>query len=290
MDRSLLARLRTFAIGFILFAVSGQAHSLIINATFAGGTAHASSTGTGNLQSIFGAAADWWEAAIQDPFTLNLTYQWGSLSVLGSHSLTAQAGGRETAGTITFDNDGSTDWWLDATPFDASEFSTFTAYQADLGGGLINTGRVYTGGIGDAGTDFDLFNSVIHEIGHSLGMSSANLSFQSEARQPGPGDSDIDVTIAGFAGTILAVRSTTAHYLSTGDTAQASLGRIVSRGSRHMLSCVDILGNAQISGFTNFNCDPDNPSVSVPEPGLLTLVGIGLAGMAWTRRRKRLVG
>lgn len=278
-----VAAVAVVALGTSLQASSASA--LTINSTFGGGTAHASTTGTGNLQSIFTAAADWWEAAILDTHTLNLRYQWGGLGVLGSHSLTGEGGTphRETAGTITFDNDGTTAWWRDATPYDSSEFSTFNTFSADLGGGVINTGRVYTGG--NFGAFFDLFNTAIHEIGHALGMSSANDAFVAEARTPNPGDSDIDVDRAGFVGTVLPVRLTSAHYLSTGDTAQASLGRFVSTGSRHMLSCVDILGNAQISQFTNFNCDPDNPS-TISEPGTLAVLGLGLVGLAFARRRR----
>jgi hypothetical protein len=276
------------AAGVAAALASSPASALTINTVFTGGAAHGSSTGTGNLQDVFRAAADWWEAAIFDNFVLDINYGWGALGggTLGSHSLVSQSGGRETEANITIDNDGSTDWWMDGTPFDASEFTAYNEYSGDLGGGVINTGRVYTGGIGNAGSDYDLFNTVIHEIGHALGMSSANLSFQAEARSPAPGDSDVDVTIAGFAGTTLAVRTTSAHYLSSGGTAQASLGRVVSRGSRHMLSCVDILGAAQLSSFTSFSCDPDNPG-SVPSPATPLLIGAGL--LAWVSRRRRVI-
>jgi len=292
MRKLSLVRLRNTIIGMILLVFSGQTNALTINTTFAGGAAPGSAVGPGNVQDIFGTAADWWESAILDPFTLNLTFQWGALGggTLGLHQLQTQAGGRETSGLITFDNDGTTDWWLDGTPADASEFSTFTESSADLGGGLINTGRVYTGATGLAVGNFDLFNTAIHEIGHALGMSSANFSYQGESWP----DNDVDVAAPlPFAGTVIQTRNgntpetgatSNAHFLTAAHP-NATLGRVVSRGSRYMLTCVDILANAQISGFSNIDCDPD--LVSVPEPGTIGLIGLGLLGLAFSRRRSR---
>ncbi|HEX5052383.1 MAG TPA: hypothetical protein VFZ65_11455 [Planctomycetota bacterium] len=213
------------------------------------GAPPATVAGGGNLTAIFNAAADWWEGTlVTSPYTVTITYQWGPLSgsTLGLHSLVSQGGSpnRETAGTITFDNDGTSSWFLDPTPCANTEFTTGpTLASANLGGGLMNTGRTYTGGTGSASGRTDLFSVCLHEIGHALGLSSANTSFVAEAGV----DLSIDVTAPRpFPGAAIPTVSG-AHLNLTSALMFPSIGT----GLRHLPTDADALANAQVSQMTN---------------------------------------
>ena len=205
----------------------------------------ANATGAGNLATIFNAACDWWEAAlVTSPYTLTLTYQWGPRSgtTLASHSLTAQGGtpNRETAGTITFDNDGSTDWFLDPTPLDPSEYTTYSEGTGGYGGGVMNNQMSWSGPTGAAVNQFDLFRTALHEVGHALGLSSLNVAFQAER-----GDNDVDVTAPRpFVGSAIPLNSASAHVTPT---SMLMCGGCATRNLRRYPSLADMLANAQIS-------------------------------------------
>ncbi len=254
-----------------------QTSALTIVRNFDGSVAPTNTAGGGNLVDLFDAAADWWELAILDDFTLALNFSWAPLDTAkADHGLVSQAGGRETEGNIRFDNDESFSWFLDSTPHLNEEYQTFTEFELDLGGGLINVGRVWSDPIGDAVGRFDLLQTAKHEIGHALGMSNANTAYTTENA-----DGDIDIMAPRpFAGAVLQV--TGSHFTNALDNALMWGGGLPT-DSRRLQSAVDILAMAEVSEWQDFDLDPSH---AVPEPSTLLLLGSSLAGLAvWQRRR-----
>ncbi|MEO6593296.1 MAG: hypothetical protein ABIP94_00925 [Planctomycetota bacterium] len=247
----------------LAFTPSQTSAQVTIVRNLGAGAQPATVAGGGNLTAIFNAAADWWEGTlVTTPYTVTITYQWGPLSggTLGLHSLVSQGGvpNRETAGNITFDNDGSSSWFLDPTPCANSEFTTGpTLTSANLGGGVLNTGRTFTGGTGSASGRTDLFSVCLHEIGHSLGLSSANTSFIAEAA-----DLDIDVTAPRpFPGSVIPTISG-AHLNLTNALMFPSIGTSL----RHLPTDADALSNAQVSQMTNISTMTSCPGTPGSSP------------------------
>ena len=248
-----MTRFHTLGLGLatMLAAVSfsGSAHAQVTIIRNQGvGAAPGSIAGGGSLNAIFNEACDWWESAlVTTPYTLTLTYRWAPLAVLGSHSLTAQGGSpnRETAGSIRFDNDGSSSWFMDPTPCDNSEYTSgVNISTANLGGGTLNTGRTMNGATGSASGRTDMFAVCLHEIGHALGLSSANTSFIAEN-----GDLDVDVTAPRpFPGSTIPTVSGAHINIST-----ALMFPTFGSGLRRLPSDADVLANSQISGMTGIN-------------------------------------
>jgi hypothetical protein len=185
---------------------------------------------------------------LEDQHTVTLTFDWAPLSTgtRGQHQLTAEGGNphRETAGTILIDNDGSTVWFIDPTPDDASEFPTYSSLAGNLGGGVMNVSHRFDGGTG-AAANWDLFTTCKHEIGHALGLSNANDAFAVERA-----DGDVDVTTPRpYAGAAI---PTVSSHLNL-SAALMSPGSTRTAGQRTIRSAADVVADAQISKFVPLN-------------------------------------
>ncbi len=277
---------------------------LMINLTNGGGAAPGTTQGTGTLGYVMQHAAQVWELAYNGSgfsHSVDIVYRWEGLGggTLGSHSLTGQGGSpnRETSALIRFDNDGSSLFFLDGTlngsdPLNSGneEYLTYSETAADFGGvnNSINNRRYFAGANGDALGAFDLFTIALHEIGHALGLSSANNSYQSEAWP----DNEIDVTsiLPAYDGAIIPTNngatpetgsSSNAHLSSSDPRTQFALMFPNAFTSERVLpSEIDILANAQLSQFSN----PNFNLTAVPEPSSLALCVLSLAAL--TRRSR----
>jgi hypothetical protein len=144
---------------FLVLGAAAPAHAQL-NVTLNGALGDLDGDGDGgaNEAAMAQAVVACWAARIVTNRPFTLTIAGGSLSggTLGQGAVTAVDGaGVPTAGALTMDNDGSTPWFVDATPLNSSEF---TAPDTQSQWRLLN---------GPAG--FDLFRSLSHEAGHALG-------------------------------------------------------------------------------------------------------------------------
>ena len=94
--------------------------------------------GGGTLSDVFDTAADWWEMAILDDHNVTISFSWAPLNSLAQATVYAPIPFKKAS--VKFDND-SVNWFVDPTPHDDSEWTTFTETVADLGGGPINVQR-----------------------------------------------------------------------------------------------------------------------------------------------------
>jgi hypothetical protein len=224
---------------------------------FVGGNPPANAAGGGDLMAIVNAAARTWESAYSDDSTLILYVGWGPVGDAGIHLLLEQGGhpNRETVGVIFFDNSGIVPFYMDPTPESNEEFGRLTAEYQDLGGGFVNVARVFSKPSGDAAGRVDLFSVAIHEIGHALGLCNANTTFLAQRAE---GALRITAEFP-YAGTVIPLAVNNSGVTSHIDATLVLYGSVmqgINSDERRIPSALDILANAQLSGFSILTLNP----------------------------------
>ncbi len=240
----------SLAVLFMFLSIS-EASALTIVTRFIGGTPPLDSSGSGNLTVIVNAAARMWESVYADPITVTLDYGWASIPDAGNHIAIGfnERGDQELVGLLLFDNSGATPFYLDPTPDINEEYQQNVEEYQDFGGGSINVARIFKQPAGDAAKFVDLFSVVLHEIGHAMGLSVGNHSFALESKNGFILLSDR----LPFAGTTAPLARNNTGFIPHFDVTEVAYGSLmggVNADERRIPSELDILTNAQISGYT----------------------------------------
>ncbi len=240
-----------------LFIFTPNASAITIVTHFIGGTPPANAVGGGSLPDIMNTAARMWESTYADETTITLHYGWATLDDAGTHTLIEQGENpnRELVGLILFDNSGAAPFYMDPSPSFNEEYKRRTEEYQELGSDFINVARIYLNPVGDADGRIDLLSVALHEIGHALGLCAANSSFIAQINNGG-------ITITNdlpFAGTVAPLSYNHSGYIPHFDSSIIAYGSVmagINGGERRIPSELDIVTNAQISGFTIDSLSP----------------------------------
>jgi hypothetical protein len=241
--------------GLLALAAQPASAALKIIPVFIGGEPPSGSmiAGGGNLQEIFQVAAQAWENVFKrggGNWTLRIEYGWTNDGGFAYERSVAFGGNpiRMTQSRVFFNNaptleEGVLGWFADATPTDNSEYGQYTDYRANVEGGFLNYGRVFSEATGDAANRVDLLTVAMHEIGHSLGLDRDYSGFANQFK---------------FAGMLFTIN----HGPHLGGSFGNVLPLMVpdpTAGWRQLISGDDALLLAQISSFDKPDLDAPNP-------------------------------
>ncbi|MFT5906398.1 MAG: hypothetical protein ACI9E1_002006 [Cryomorphaceae bacterium] len=314
------------AITGLSFSPSPASATLTINLDFTNFSSGAPSDGDAILgganlsdaQAVIQKAASYWESVFENSsssigwttnnsgnLTQNITVGWGgqagdTLASGGTSWFTGGGNGRWSSGTLTWDNDGTSKFYVDTDTTNSSEWRQSSSRDMPFNGVVMNAERVhFDAPAGIIRDNSDMMTVAIHEIGHALGFLG---SFPAYAASDIDSDGDIDITSGAYNGAQLAIDGGhTDFQIETppggdypydlgggsswvpGNIYPNVMGPSITTGTRKLLTEADI---AIVAEFLQFDMDTVNfnPSL-VPEPSSTLLLGLGSLALFVRRRR-----
>ncbi len=255
---------------------------------------------TANFKLNVAAAFTYLQNSILVPWTETVTFKLfdfkaAAISADGDSAIDHVDGnGRPDMSTIRLDSSDASHFYVDATPFDNSEYD-MNVVDATLGGSSVNVGRFgssVVGGIAENRTD--VLTLLLHELVHSAGFNFLDR-FDNLAGPVGTDNRKITVptTLTGFASDFdlpfisasdhvdpVAAGGIFAHAI----TSEPSFGE----NDRWLPTGAELYALCQVEGCAANEINPNLVASPVPVSGafwLMASAGLGLAGMA--RRRKQ---
>ncbi|MDF2232836.1 hypothetical protein P2H44_09745 [Albimonas sp. CAU 1670] len=266
------------------------------------------SAGSGTLLALAQAAANVWEAALDDGgagTVINISVGWANISGLGAttSSTSPSAGpgtvGRTNVKQVLLNADATYDWYLDPTPFDMTGEYSGTATldtTGDGAGGVLETGRRHGSATGDAAGRYDAFTVLVHEIAHAVGFGDyASSPFDlGEVDVVQPGTDDVfTIPLTNKGGGHVGEFDGSGNAVLTSDYMNALLYPFASPSRRVLPSEADVLVVAEIVGYilgdsrVGMSLSNGTFGAAVPLPAAGGLLAAGLLAMAAAGRRRR---
>ena len=262
---------------------------------------------TNTFKNDISVSLSYFTANIGVNWTEKITYTLASLgagTIADAQVNSTDANGRPATATIRFNIDASVAYFVDATPWDNSEFNIGSSTAA-LGGGTVNNSRqgAATAAGGAAGL-WDLVTLALHEDEHSIGISSGLARFTDLAGASGTTGRVLTIpkALSGLTNNFnIPITQNSAHYnggctvaappeddCTADDAAKGSATfnlAVVSqpgwgRGTRALPTALDYLGVCQVEGCTSVSQE-----IITPEPVSAGLLVSGLAAILVRRRR-----
>lgn len=258
-----------------LFAAPVDALNIILNFNAGANQAPAFDPAAAGLQALFAHAESFYQDVFEDTHTLTINYWYEDLddTTIGLHTLVSEGGipSRENEANIRIDTrvglgGALRNWFIDPTPDNNSEFAMQQTLWRDLsstqqndfynniGAAVPDTFEVGFTGTANAGGPAagitDMLSVVLHEVGHALGMSSANNSTVAQTA-----DLDYDFNSDFIFGQTLASEVADGANIAHLDNSFAIMFPSFGAGSRRLPSHTDLFSMA--SG--HFYVDLDVP-------------------------------
>ena len=224
------------------------------------------------LADVFSYVEGFYEGVFEDNHTLTINFWYADIGGLGLQETVTQSGGRETESSIrigTTDGNGQPRaWFFDPTPDDSAEFDMGQTLWRDLSavdradwynatGTIPDTFEAGYGGTAlapAAANAFDLLSVVMHEVGHSLGMSFVNQGTKAEATADGDFDFDpISVFGADLAVEAADIFTNDNRNIAHLDSTAVAMRTFILAGNRFLPSHTDLLAMAAGHNYTQLD-------------------------------------
>jgi hypothetical protein len=230
-----------------------------------------------------------WTNAIRCDWSLNIAMNltnFGDANTIADAEITSFDGnGHGATAVINFNTFNGVKYFVDSTPANNAEFSMFTK-SLSLGGGTVNSARFGDASVAASSNRWDLLTLTLHEVEHSLGISSGSARFLNLVGPNGGGSLrtlTISNSVSGLPNDFnIPIQTNSAHIASWGANSNFNYTVVADpgwgSGQRALPTDIDIYALCQINDCTNFQ---------IPEPSTLVLVSIGLLTFWRCRQRSK---